>query len=129
MTRSQFHAGIAFGTIAILASVALLAPAVPPASAEAQASRICREQGVTPTIAGYDYCLMQAERAIEWGEPEIARAYARVTSESREACQSYGLEPTTGGYRNCFDRETKARSLLVFSDEKLKFGPQLARPN
>ncbi|MBI3198707.1 MAG: hypothetical protein HYZ40_14620 [Rhodospirillales bacterium] len=129
MTRSQIHAGIAFGTIAILAAVALFAPAVPPASAEAQASRICREQGVTSTIAGYDYCLMQAERAIEWGEPEIARAYARVTAESREACQSYGLDPTTGGYRNCFDRETKARSLLVFSDEKLKFGPQIARPN
>lgn len=129
MTRSQIHAGIALGTIAILAGVALLSPAVPPASAEAQAARICREQGAKSSLAGYDYCLMQAERAIEWGEPEIARAYARVTVESREACQAYGLEPASGGYRNCFDRETKARSLLVFSDEKLRFGPQLAKPN
>ncbi|WP_296335687.1 hypothetical protein [Reyranella sp.] len=30
MTRSQIHAGIALGTIAILAGVALLSPAVPP---------------------------------------------------------------------------------------------------
>lgn len=128
MTRSQFHAGIALGTIAILAGVALLAPPVPPASAEAQAARICREQGVTTSLAGYDYCLMQAERAIEWGEPDMARAFARVTAESRDACQSSGLGSTSGGYRSCFDRETKARNLLVFRDEKLKFGPQLAAP-
>jgi hypothetical protein len=69
---------------------------------------------------------MQAERAIEWGEPEMARAYARVAAEARDACQAYGLDPASGGYRECMDRETKARSLLVFSDEKLKFGPQLA---
>ena len=129
MTRSQFHAAIAIGTITMLAGVALLAPPVPPASAEVQASRICREQGVAKTHADYDYCLMQAERAIEWGEPDMARAYARVTADAREACQSYGLDPTSSGYRNCFDRETKARSLLVFRDEKLKFGPQLAKPN
>jgi hypothetical protein len=128
MTRSQTHAGIAFGTVIMVAAVAFLAPPVPPASAEVQASRICREQGVTPAHSGYDYCLMQAERAIEWGEPEMARAYARVTADAREACQSYGLDPASSGYRSCFDRETKARSLLVFRDEKLKFGPQLAGP-
>jgi hypothetical protein len=94
-----------------------------------QASRICREQGVTASHADYDYCLMKAERAIEWGEPEMARAFARVTAEARQACQSHGLDPASSGYRSCFDRETKARTLLVFRDEKLKFGPQLARPN
>jgi len=126
MTHSQMHAGMAFGTIAVLAAVAFLAPPVPPASAEVQASRICREQGIKPASAGYEYCLLQAERAIEWGEPEIARAYARVTSDARDACQAYGLDPATAGHRDCMERETKARSLLVFSDEKLRFGPQLA---
>jgi len=126
MTHSQMNAGMAFGCIAVLAAVAFLAPPVPPASAEVQASRICREQGVKPASEGYEYCLMQAERAIEWGEPEMARAYARVAAEARDACQAYGLDPASGGYRECMDRETKARSLLVFSDEKLKFGPQLA---
>ena len=126
MTHSQINAGMAFGCIAVLAAVAFLAPPVPPASAEVQAARICREQGVKPASEGYEYCLMQAERAIEWGEPEMARAYARVTAEARDACQTYGLDPASGGYRECMDRETKARSLLVFSDEKLKFGPQLA---
>ena len=126
MTHSQTHAGIAFASIVVLATVALMAPPVPPASAEVQASRICREQGVKPATAGYDYCLLQAERALEWGEPEMARAYARVASESREACQSYGLDPASSGYSSWMDRETKARSLLIFSEEKLRFGPQLA---
>ena len=126
MTHSQINAGMAFGCIAVLAAVAFLAPPVPPASAEVQAARICREQGVKPASEGYEYCLMQAERAIDWCEPEMARAYARGTAEARDACQAYGLDPASGGYRECMDRETKARSLLVFSDEKLKFGPQLA---
>ena len=52
----------------------------------------------------------------------------RQLADAREACQSYGLDPASSGYRSCFDRETKARSLLVFRDEKLKFGPQLAGP-
>lgn len=111
----------------VLAGIAFLAPPVPPASAEVQASRICREQGVKPSTAGYDYCLLQAERALEWGEPEMARAFARVAAESREACRSYGLEPTSSGYSACMERETKARTLLIFSDEKLRFGPQIAR--
>lgn len=106
-----------------------MAPPVPPASAEVQASRICREQGVKPNSAGYDYCLLQAERALEWGEPEMARAYARVASESREACQSYCLEPTSSGHSACMERETKARSLLIFSEHKLLFGPQTAGQN
>lgn len=126
MTHSQIHAGIAFVSIVVLATVALMAPPVPPASAEVHASRICREQGVKPNTAGYDYCLLQAERALQWGEPGMARAFARVASESREACQSYGLEPTSSGYSACMERETKARSLLIFSEEKLRFGPQIA---
>ncbi len=126
MTHSQFHASVAFGAIVVRAGVALLAPPVPPASAEVQAARICREQGVKPASPGYDYCLFQAERAIEWGDPQIGRTYARVTAEAREACQAYGLEPASAGFQSCLDRETKARSLLVFSEESLKFGPQIA---
>ena len=126
MTHSQFHASLVFGAIVVLAGVALLAPPVPPASAEVQAARICREQGVKPASPGYDYCLLQAERAIEWGDPHVARAHARVTAEAREACQAYGLEPASAGFQSCLDRETKARSLLVFSEESLKFGPQIA---
>lgn len=128
MTHTQTHAGIAFASIVVLAAIGLMAPPVPPASAEVQASRICREEGVKPNTAGYDYCLLQAERALEWGEPAMARAYARVAAESREACQSYGLQPASGGHTSCMNRETKARSLLVFSEEKLRFGPQLAAP-
>ena len=126
MTHSQFHASLAFGTVVVLATVALIAPPVPPASAEVQAARICREESVKPASPNYDYCLKQAERAIEWGEPQIARAYARAAAEAKETCQAYGLQPTSSGYQACLDRETKARNLLVFSDEALRFGPQLA---
>lgn len=128
MTHSQTHAALAFGSIIALAGVALLTPPVPPASAEAQAVRICHEEGVKPASEGYDYCLLQAERAIEGGDARIARAYARVTAEARDACQSYGLDPASNGYRTCMERETRARSLMVFADEKLKFGPQIAVP-
>lgn len=128
MTHSQTHAGIAFVSIAALAIVGLMAPPVPPASAEVQASRICREQGLKPNSAGYEFCLLQAERALESGEPDMARAYARVAAESREACQAYGLEPTSSAYSACMERETRARTLLIFSEEKLRFGPQLAGP-
>jgi hypothetical protein len=128
MTHSQTHAALAFGCIVVLAGVALLAPPVPPASAEAQAARICREEGVKPASEGYDYCLLQAERAIAGGDARIARAYARVAAGARDACQSYGLEPASSGYRSCMERETKARSLMVFADEKLQFGPQIAVP-
>ena len=41
------------------AFVAFLPP-IPPASAQSQAQRICREQGVTPSSDGYEYCLSQA---------------------------------------------------------------------
>lgn len=126
VTHSQFHASLAFGTIVVLATVALLAPPVPPASAEVQAARICREEGVKPASPNYDTCLMQTGRAIEWGDPRIARAYARAASEAMEACQAYGLEPTGSGYRSCLDRETRARNLLAIGSEKPRFGPQLA---
>lgn len=126
MTHSQFHASLAFGTIAVLATVALLAPPVPPASAEVQAARICREEGVKPASPNYDTCLMQAGLAIEWGDPRIARAYARAASEAKEACQAYGLEPASSGYRSCLHRETMARNLLVVRGEQPGFGPQLA---
>ncbi len=126
MTHSQFHASLALGAIVVLAGVALLAPPVPPASAEVQAARICREEGIKPASPAYSSCLLQTERAIEWGDPQFARAFARVTAEAREACQADGLDPSSAGYQACLDREIKARNLLVFADEKLKFGPQLA---
>ena len=48
MTHSQTHAGIAIGA-AILIGIALtFLPPVPPASAQSQAQRICREEGVKP---------------------------------------------------------------------------------
>ncbi|MFN4014903.1 MAG: hypothetical protein ACK4JB_06205 [Reyranella sp.] len=117
MTRNQLHAGLALGSVMLMAGVVAFAPPVPPASAHSHAERICREQGITPKSEGYEYCLSQATRAIEWGKPEIAHTMARVTANARDACLDYGLSPATSGFKSCMERETHARRLLVFTDE------------
>lgn len=126
MTNSRIHAAIALGSaLAAVAFVAFLPP-VPPASAQSQAQRICREQGMAPKTDGYEYCLSQATRALEWGEPRLAHSFARVAADSREACLGYGFQPETSGFRTCIDRETYARGLMVYADEQPKYGPQIA---
>jgi hypothetical protein len=117
MTRNQLHAGLALGSVFLMAGIVAFAPPVPPASAQSQAERICREQGITPKTEGYEYCLSQATRAIEWGKPEIAYTMAKVTADARDACLEYGLSPATSGYKACMEREAHARRLLVFTDE------------
>lgn len=117
MTRNQLNAGLALGSVFFMAGIVVFAPPVPPASAQSQAERICREQGITRQSEGYEYCVSQATRALEWGKPEIAYTMARVTADARDACLEYGLSPATSGYKSCMERETHARRLLVFTDE------------
>lgn len=126
MTNSRIHAAIALGSAMIVGAFVVFLPPVPPASAQSHAQRICREQGVTPKAEGYEYCLAQATRAIEWGEPQLARSFARVAFDAGEACLAYGLQPQTSGFRSCIDRETYARGLMVYADEQPKYGPQIA---
>ncbi len=117
MTRNQLHAGLALGAVLLVAGIVAIAPPVPPASAQSQAERICREQGITSRSEGHEYCLSQATRALEWGKPEIARTMARVTAAARDSCLESGLAPATSGYRACMELETHARRLLVFTNE------------
>lgn len=126
MTNSRIHAAIALGSVVVVGAFVAFLPPVPQASAQSQAERICREQGVQPQADGYEYCLSQATRAVEWGEPKLARSFAKVTVEAREACLGYGLKPQTSGFAACMDRETNARGLLVYADEQPKYGPQIA---
>ena len=126
MTRSQTHAGIAIGVTVLIGVVIAFLPPVPPASAQNQAQRICREEGVKPPTETYEYCLSQATRALEWGEPTLARGFARVAVESRDACLGYGLQPQTDGFKACIEKETAARGLLVLADEQPNYGPQIA---
>ena len=125
MTRNQLHAGLALGSAFLVAGIVAFAPPIPPASAQSLAERICREQGIKPTSMGYEYCLSQATRALEWGEPEIAYTMARVTADARDSCLEYGLAPATSGYKACMERETHARRLLVFTDEP-QYGKEIA---
>jgi hypothetical protein len=126
MTNSQTHAAIALGSALIVGGFVAFLPPVPPASAQSQAQRICREQGVKPNTEGYEYCLSQTTRALEWGEPEMAYRFARVAADAREACLGYGLQPKTAGLQACIDKETSARALLIYASEEPEYGPQIA---
>lgn len=127
MTRSHHWAGIALGSTLLVAIAASIVPSTPPASAQSQAERICLGQGIGSTSAGYEYCLSQATRALEWGKPELAYSLARMTADSRDACMAYGLAPTTTDYRSCLERETHARSQVIYSDEP-QYEHQIANP-
>jgi hypothetical protein len=126
MTNSRMHATIALGSALIVGAFVAFLPPVPPASAQSQAQRICREQGVVAQSDGYEYCLSQATRALQWGEPRLARNFARVTVDARDACLGYGLQPQTAGFSACIDRETYARGLMVHADAPPTYGPQIA---
>lgn len=126
MTNSRIHAALALGSTLTVAAFVSFLPPVPPASAQTQAQRICREQGVSPKTEGYEYCLSQAARALEWGEPKLAHSFARVAVDARDACLGYGLQPQTAGFRSCIDRESYARGLMVYADEPPNYGPQIA---
>ena len=126
MTNSRVHAALALGSVLFVGAFVAFLPPVPPASAQSQAQRICREQGITPQSEGHEYCVSQTTRAIEWGEPALARSFARVAVDARESCLGSGLQPATTGFRTCMDRETYARGLLIFADESPKYGPQIA---
>ena len=110
MTRSQLHAGIAVGSAVLAAALMAFLRPFPPESAQSQSRRICREQGVNPGSAVYEYCLSQATRALEWGEPRMARTFAQVAADASEACLSYGLHEQTAGLKACIDKETSARA-------------------
>jgi len=120
------HAAIALGSLLIVGGFVAFLPPVPPASAQSQAQRICREQGIRPDTEGYEFCLSQATRALEWGEPGLARGFARVALDARDACMGYGLQPQTSGFRACIERETYARGLLVYANDQPNYGPQIA---
>jgi hypothetical protein len=126
MTHSQTHAGIAIGATVLIGAFIAFLPPIPPASAQSQAQRICREEGVKPVTETYEYCLSQTTRALEWGEPVLARGFARVAVEARDACLGYGLQPQTDGFKACIDKETMARGLLVLADQEVTYGPQIA---
>lgn len=127
MTRTHHWAALALGSTLLVAIAAAIIPSAAPASAQSQADRICLGQGIGSSSAGYEYCISQATRALEWGKPEIAYAMARMTADARDACLEYGLAPTTVDYRACLERETYARSLVIYSDEP-QYEHQIANP-
>ena len=120
------HATIALGSALMVGFFVAFLPPIPPASAQSQAQRICREQGVKPNSDAYEYCLSQTTRALEWGEPQMAVSFAQVSAEARDACLSYGLHARTPGLQSCIDKEGTARTLLIFANEEPNYGPQVA---
>src|SRR4029453_1477951 len=123
MTNSRFHASVALGSVLIAGVLVAFLPPIPPASAQSQAQRICREQGLKPDMAGYEYRVAQTTRALEWGEPELAYSFARMTAVSRDTCLGYGLRAQTSGLQACIDKEATARAILIYANEEPKYGP------
>ena len=123
MTNSRLHAVIALVSALIVGAFVAFIPPIPPATAQSQAQRICREQGISPRSEVHEYCLFQATRVLEWGEPQLARHFARVAVDAQEACLGYGLQPQTSGFRTCIDRESYARGLLVSPDVRASMLP------
>lgn len=112
MTNSRMHAAIALGGVLITSAVVAFLPPVPPATAQSQAQRVCREQGINPPGDSYEYCLSAVAQALEWGEPRLARTIARIAVGAQEACLRDGLQPQTAGFRACLDHEAYARGHL-----------------
>ena len=113
MTHSQTHAGIAIGATVLIGLVIAFLPPVPPASAQSQAQRICREEGISQASELHETCLAQTIRALEREDYWLARSFARVAADAHEACLRVGLQPETDGFRTCLDNESYARSLMV----------------
>lgn len=129
MIRSHVYAAIALGSALIVGAFVAFLPPVAPASAQSQAQRICREQGVKPDSEAYEYCLSQATRALEWGDPLMAHSFARVAAEARDACLSRGLQARTPTLQACVDKEAQARASAIFASEEPRYGPQIAVPH
>ncbi|WP_421997318.1 hypothetical protein [Reyranella sp.] len=126
MRLSHFYATVAVSALVVTGVLVAFLPPVPPASAETHAARICREAGVLPGGDGYEYCMAATVRSIEWGKPALGRALARMTVEARESCRNEGVRPGTPAFKACLEKETQARSLLIYADEQPTYGPQVA---
>jgi hypothetical protein len=127
MTHSQTHARIAIGATVLIGVVIAFLPPVPPASAQNRGAAYLPARRAE--AADGDLRILhraQATRALEWGEPTLARGFARVAVEARDACLGYGLQPQTDGFKACIEKETAARGLLVLADEQPNYGPQIA---
>ena len=72
---------------------------------QGQAARLCYEQGLPTGSPAFDACVASAARALEDGQPHLARAQARGTANADGTCRSYGIEPNTLGYRHCLANE------------------------
>jgi hypothetical protein len=73
--------------------------------AQGQAARICYEQGLPTNSAAFDACVASATRAIESGQPNLARSQARTAADADGVCRGYGIDPNTLGYRHCLAAE------------------------
>jgi hypothetical protein len=126
MTNSHKFAAIALGSLLVVGALVAFLPPVPPASAQSQAQRMCREEGLKPKMDGYEYCLSQATRALEWSEPRLARSFARVAEDARAACLSHGVRERTPAMKACIEKETSARASTIYANAEPTYGPQIA---
>ena len=71
------------------------------------AEHACLEYGVTPGSRTFERCVVNAAKAFDRGEPDLAYAEARVARAGREACKSSGKTPSTTDGSACADGLTR----------------------
>lgn len=71
------------------------------------AEHACLDYGVTPGTRTFERCVMDAAKAFDRGEPDIAYTQARVARAALEACRSSGKAPNAAGDNACADGLTK----------------------
>lgn len=71
------------------------------------AEHACFEYGVTPGTQTFERCVLNAAKAFDRGEPDVAYTEARVARASREACMSSDKTPYANDGSGCADGPTK----------------------
>ena len=101
-----------WSSVLILGAFVAFLPPIPPVSAEGHAQRICREEGISLNSEVHKNCLSQTIGALERGELQLARGFARVAVDPQEACLRSGLQP---GRRTSAPALTESRTAAVSS--------------
>ena len=71
------------------------------------AEHACLEYGVTPGTQTFERCVVNAAKAFDRGEPDIAYAEARVARAAGEACKTSGKSSVVLGDSPCADGLTR----------------------
>jgi hypothetical protein len=107
MTANKLFAA-ALGGLALVA-LPLATAGAQSGDALAKAETTCKQSGVSPASAGYDFCVGRVAFALDRGDKDLATREARVIVTARNVCSSYGIDKQSLQYRQCIANELDRR--------------------